>query len=142
MVKNSMSRERLEKYRKIRGEIDVLNERIYMAESEGVYTTDIVRGSSSEFPYMEQNISVSGYGSPALPGLLKRRAKCMAEAAAIEEFVDGVEDSVVYQLLSRRYIQGKQLKEVTVLMKMSETHAMRLLRDFFKKNKTAADDTT
>ena len=129
-----MTKKRIEQYSRLRKEIDLLNERILAEESAGGRATDVVRGSSNVFPYLEQKITVSGYGTRALPRLYKRKAEREAECKAIEEFVNSIEDSVIFQLFTRRYIEGKQLKEAARMIGYSERRAIQIANDFFEKN--------
>jgi len=127
-----MTKDRLKKYKQLQKEYELLDERILSLElSSGDSVVDIVRGSSEQFPYKEQKISIRGYGSDKIPRLYRRRADCVAEMEAIEKFIDEIEDTLVWQLFTMKYIQGHTLKQAAVLTGYSERHTMRIINNFF-----------
>jgi hypothetical protein len=126
-----MTKERLENYCNLKQEIAVLDNSILFAENDANGSFDIVN-SAAKFPYAKKPSVVMGYGSRALPALLKRRAIKIAECKEIESFVASVEDSIMWQLLTRRYIEGKSLKETADLVGYSQNHAGFLINEFLK----------
>ncbi len=51
----------------------------------------------------------------------------------VETFIDTVEDSGMRQLLTRRYLEGRTIKETAKLVGYSQKQAARLIHGFFKK---------
>ena len=134
MKENRMTKHRLEQYVKLQREIAVLDEKIYSAgTSGGEFLTDSVRGSSASVPYQQRDIAIQGYGSDAIPRLSARRAARIAECRAIENYIEGIDDSIMWQLLYRRYIEGHSLKDTAELVGFSEKQASRLISGFFEK---------
>jgi len=134
MQDKPMTKHRLEQYTKLRREIEALDEQIYFAGvSGGGSLTDSVRGSSTSIPYQQHNVAVQGYGSDAIPRLSARKAAKCAECKAVETYIDSIDDSIMWQLLTRRYIEGKTVAETAQLVGYSEVHVGRLINERFKK---------
>ena len=134
MKNNRMTKHRLEQYTKLRREIAMLDEKIaHSGTSGGDILHDSVRGSSAEIPYQQRDIVIQGYGSDAIPRLSARRAARIAECRAIENYIDGIDDSIMWQLLYRRCIEGHSLKDTAELVGFSEKQASRLINGFFEK---------
>ena len=134
-MKKSMTRQRLGQYSHLQSEIVMLEGQILTAEIKGEeYLTDIVQGSSAAAPYTKRSVAIQGYGSRAIPRLSKQKARYEAECDAIERYIESVEDSRIRQLLTRRYIEGRQLKEAAPLANYSYSQAKRLLKELFEKD--------
>ena len=132
-MREPMTRRRIEQYSNLQREIIMLEGQILSAETQGnEFLNDVVQGSSKSLPYNKHNISIKGYGSRAIPRLLKLKAKYEAECDAIEQFVETVGDSIMRQLLTRRYIENRTISETAELVGYSETQTKRLLRRFFE----------
>ncbi|MDL2318082.1 hypothetical protein LJC74_03175 [Eubacteriales bacterium OttesenSCG-928-A19] len=129
-----MTKQQIGQYKKLQREIAMLEDRIFEAESSGEYVSDVVQGSMKHPPYAVHNVVIKGYGSSAIPKLAAKKAQRIAECETIEEYIDGLDDSLMRQLLTRRYIEGHTLEETAELVGYSETHVKRLLKDFFAKD--------
>jgi len=129
-----MTKQRIEKYCKLQREIAMIEERLRSVENNGTeYLTDVVKGSYKGLPYTQHSIVINGYGSRHIPRLRARMTEKMAECEAVENYIDSVEDSLTWQLLTRRYIEGRTLKETAEMVGYSQNHAWRLISDYFKK---------
>lgn len=131
MKKNRMTKHRLEQYTNLRREITVLTEKLMSSKKDIV--TDSVQCSSSTMPYQQHNVTIQGYDVDVIPRLSARRAAKVAECKAIEIYIDAIDDSIMWQLLYRRYIEGHSLKDTAELVGFSEKQASRLINGFFEK---------
>ena len=127
-----ITRKQIEQYLSLLREIAMLTDQIYDAENTGEYAVDMVRGSAKELPYAQHNIVIQGYTSQHVPRLIKRKALLEKECAAIESFIEGLPDSPMRQLFTRRYIEGKSLAETSQLVGYSERQARRIMNNFFE----------
>jgi len=127
-----MTKQRIGQYNSLKREIAMLEEQICKAKTSGSIVVDVVQSSMRRPPYAQRSIVIEGYGSRSVPKLAARKARCVAECDAIERFIDGVEDSTMRQLFTRRYIEGRHMKEAAKLVGYSERQAIRLLNDFFE----------
>ena len=129
----TMTKQRIGQYTSLKREIAMLEDQIYGSENSGEYAVDMVRGSTKELPYAMHNIVIKGYTSPHVPKLKKRKAALAAECAAIECFVESLDDSVARQILTRRYLEGRQLSETAKLVGYSVSQTKRLINCCFEK---------
>lgn len=68
-----------------------------------------VRGSDSEFPYTQHTMSVSGVeSSNSNMRLLKRIDYLKRKKQEIEDFIDGIDDSLTRRIFELRYIKGRK----------------------------------
>jgi hypothetical protein len=129
-----MTKQRIKQYPKLRREIVALRERILLAETNDKdFVTETVLTSLRDHPYTQHSLTVAGYGSHRIPRLYARLDAKLAECAEIENYIDAIEDSVIWQLLSNRYIQNKTLGETAALVGYSSSHSERLINAFFRK---------
>ena len=89
------------------------------------YISDVVMNSQTPMP-------IRGYGSSTLPRLFEKLGRLKAECSEIEKYIESLDDSTIRQLLTRRYIEGRTLKETSVLVGYSERQANRILTSFFE----------
>lgn len=80
------------------------------------YTSDTVKGSSPEFPYAEQRITISGTEVLAGERLLARYSELSRQLAeeieAAEAYIEGLNDPDLRTILRMRYVQGKTVDEI------------------------------
>ena len=92
----------LKQYRSICAEIDELNIRL---KGKEVYGT--VRASDSDFPYTQHTIGISGVTADSgNRRLLSRLAWLRRRKEEIDDFIDGIEDSLTRRIFIHRYIEG------------------------------------
>lgn len=137
-----MTRQRLAQYGKIKREIELLEDRIYAAESGGDFVTDAVRGSMTEPPYAAHTVVIKGYGSQEVPRLSARLAQRVKERTAIERFVDEVTDSTLHLLLDLHFIEGRTMKQAANMAGYSERQAIRLVNAFFESRRPTSPDVS
>ena len=126
-----MTKRRVSQYITLKREIIMLEDQILSAGCGDEFVTDYAKDYSKGFPRI---ITLRGYGSHAVPKLSARKAWCIGECDAIEDFICNLEDSIMRQLLTRRYIEGRSIKETGELVGYSERQAGRLINDFFKSS--------
>ena len=128
-----MERAELEQYRCLCKEIKHLENKIKQLSKE----ISIVKGSSSEFPYLKHRSRVEGPGKEekALRKILyQRRARCLALKHQIYKFIDGIEDSRTRLVFELRYIDGWSWQKISMYMgSTSESYARKIHERFFKK---------
>lgn len=128
-----ITRQQIEQYTDIQREIIMLSDQIYDAENGGEYVVDMVRGSGDEIPYAMHNITIKGYTSQTVPRLQKRKALLEKQCIAVELYIEGLPDSLLRQILTRRYIEGRHLADTAALVGYSVRQIKRLIKNFFEK---------
>lgn len=128
-----MERAELEQYRDLCKEIKYLEDRIRRMPKE----VSIVKGSSSEFPYLERRSRVEGPGKEekALRKVLyARRAWCLEMKHRIYTFIDSIEDSRTRLVFELRYIDGWSWQKISMYMgSTSESYARKIHSRYFEK---------
>ena len=128
----AMTKRRIEQYGNLQREIIMLEGQILSAESDGEIVADYAKDYSTGYPKI---ITLRGYGSRAIPRLIERKTKLEAECDAVERYIEAVEDSVVRQLLVRKYIEGKTIGEAAQFVGYSDRQAKRIIQAFFEQMK-------
>jgi|GEM_PF-3338232 len=129
----TMTKQRLTQYNNLRREIAMLEEQCRAAETSGEIVGDVVQGSTKQRPFAKRRISIKGYGSQAIPKLEARKAACLAECDAIEIFIYTIDNSLVRQLLVRRFIECMTVKEAAQTIGYSERQVIRIINNFFEE---------
>lgn len=113
-----MEKEQLKQIKNIQNEIKMLKEQINRIEPETV--ADSVRGSSPYFPYLEHSIRIEGIDykgySNRINRLQRRLQGQLEELMDITdkayEYIEGIDDSLIRQILTYRYINGLSWTQV------------------------------
>lgn len=131
-----MNVENLNRYQKLDGEIELLNEEI--AELSNNHTMDVVKSSYSEFPFTEHSQKIYGNNDSTLNKIVKKqkeRAELEALKTEIEQFVDGISDNTIRKILKYRYIKGYSWQRTAILTKLKNESTVRMkCKRFLKKS--------
>jgi len=107
----------LEQLRALQNEIKLTQSRIkkYSNKKTSSIVTDIVKGSSKEFPYSERNFTIQGHDNlyntaitRNIHLLLQQKIRLEERITEIEKFINTIDDSEIRQILTLRYIEGRQ----------------------------------
>jgi len=107
-----LDKEQLKQIRYIKSEIAIIENQINSIEPS--MATDKVIGSSSYFPYTQRSFTLEGIDTEEyerrtrrLQGkLMKRKEKLLELQEEVNDFINNIEDSLVRQAISLRYIYG------------------------------------
>lgn len=113
-----MNKEQLKQLKYLKTEIEVIKKQI--EELDYTTVTDSVKGSSAYFPYVARNFKIEGldeegynYKFKRLRNKLNRKInELMDLVEETNEFIESIEDSLVRQIISLRYINGLTWEEV------------------------------
>lgn len=95
-----------------------LLERMRRKLAEPTEVTDTVRGSSTEWPFTQQTVTVTGRNAPDEMELIKTIAKLEKACKDVEDAVKKAPNSQTRNMLELKYIDG--LKWDDVAMEMDE----------------------
>lgn len=128
----------------IKREIKDLEHRIQeIEEAESCQVVkDSVRGSSSIFPYISRSIVIEGIEEKKESKKLKKYKRLLEEkkdelldvTINVEEYLKGIDNSRIRQIIRYKYIDSKNWVQIGHLMKTSADAARMELKRFFKKN--------
>lgn len=107
-----MDKEQLKQIKYLKTEIESIKKQI--EELEHTVVTDKVSGSSSHFPYVARSFTIEGidyeeYNRKAerLENKLNRRMhKLMDLVEETNSFIESIDDSLVRQIVTLRYVKG------------------------------------
>lgn len=110
-----MTKERLEELRYIeksikviQGDIKKINED--MQNVTGKVCTDVVKGSTSEYPYIERHFQIEGVDYHSYERLRKKmqvkEQELQSKLAELEEWLEEIEDERLYLIFRMKYRNG------------------------------------
>ena len=112
-----MTRQKLKQIRHLKREIELLQEQIVHLEAEIV--TDKVKGSDPDHPWTERHYIIKGLPGERNEKLLRlrdrlerRKSDLQDMRAEIFEWVDGIEDSLLRQVIILRHVNGLTWEQV------------------------------
>ena len=98
-----MTKRELEQYRSIVAELDEIRDRLNKNTVQGTVT-----GSDCEFPYVQHRITVGGVNDcNDNKRYMFLKHKLEEQKQEIEDFINGIPDSVTRRIFRYRYIDGK-----------------------------------
>ena len=134
-----MTKEELSKLRKIIAEIEQIKRELETIVPE--YVMDSVTGSSVNFPYTQHSIKIEGYDIERYERKVQRirnrlkykMSELVEEKDILTEYIYGLDDSDLRQILMYRYINGLTWEEVGINMGYA-TITVRAKHDKFLKS--------
>lgn len=114
-----MDKEQLKQIKYIKSEIAVIENQINNIQPSTI--TDKVTGSSSYFPYTQRSFTIEGVDNEEFykrsirlqNKLMRRKKKLLELQEEVNNFIDGIDDSLVRQVITLRYIDGVSWQEVS-----------------------------
>ena len=140
-----MTTDKLEQYRALVAEVEVLEARQRKAASrKPEIVTDTVKGSSPNFPFVSHTISITGEDTRHNATLLRieqarnvRIKKAHKLLAEIEEFIATLEDAKLRRIIEVHYIDGKTWRQTATIVYGSpqyEDAARKRVKRFLQKD--------
>lgn len=117
-----MDKEQLKQIEHIKSEIDVIENQI--KNIEPTIVTDKVKGSSVYFPYIQRNITLEGIDTEEYERrvirlqrkLIKRKEKLLQIHEEAIDFINNIEDSLIRQAITLKYIDGMSWENIAKKM--------------------------
>lgn len=138
-----MTKQELEQYCKLKREIAYLEKRIDKWESKREDIPEVagtVQASDANFPYIPYRVTVqmtdpkrNDAVKEAISILEKRLEKCSEELLRIEQFIDRIRDSELRQIFEMRYIEGKKLREIAVVVNLDRSVVGKKITEYLTK---------
>ena len=138
-----MSEEKLCKYFNIIKKIEYLNKKIDSEQSKEFDSVAIkVRGSSKNFPYLPNSITVQAEEPEAVSRSMKKIKKWQKEIEelerekeTIEDYIDNIEEHMTREILFMKYCRGKTQKDIAETLDISQAKVSRIIKTYLGMNK-------
>ncbi len=132
-----MDKEQLLQYRILKLEIEDLEDKLQNVKTKLVM--DKVQASAIEYPYNLYSLKICGLEEDAytqrLQLMLRRRIrKCKRARLEIEEYIDGIKDSRMRYIFTKRYIDGWTWVKISMRLGSTNESYSRLLHDRFLRS--------
>lgn len=131
-----MTAKQLHRYRALCREIEDLEKRIDHERMVGGQASDVVRGSQSEYPYIQRSFTISGTDTQRELMLKRVKEKCCQDKEEILVYIESIEDSLVRQIFRYRHIDGLSWRAVAFRVGGANTEdGVRKMHDrYLRKN--------
>lgn len=136
-----MDKKKLSQLRYLNKEIELLKEQIDNLDYN--ITTDTVKGSDTEYPYISRNIKITGVDiqdyerkAKRLKRKLSRRVEELLDLLEeINEYIESIDDSLIRQIIILRYINGLTWDQVAAHIGGGNTaDSLRMMLNRYLKN--------
>lgn len=115
-----MTVDQLKQYKALQREIEALNKAIVEMGEQGPSVSSDAVSSAAEWPYSKHTVQIDGLDwseyERQMRAVLRKREEAKARAAAqlseIEEYIAGIEDSLVRQIFELKYVTGLTWSQV------------------------------
>ncbi len=136
-----MTKKELKQIKHLKSEIEMLKKEI--ENMDYVVTTDTVKGSTPQFPYIEHTIKITGIDYNGYDKKVKRLRRqlqnrlneLMDKVAEANEYIAAIEDAEIRMILQCRYINGLTWDEIEKELYMSKRTAQIKLKKWWDENK-------
>ena len=134
-----MDKQQLLQYRILKLEIEDLEDKLQNVKNKLVM--DKVQASAIEYPYNLYSLKICGLEEDAytqrLQLMLRRRIrKCKRARLEVEEYIDGIKDSRMRYIFTKRYIDGWTWVKISMRLGSTNESYSRLLHDRFLRSWT------
>ena len=138
-----MTKEELSVLKKINREIEQIKKELNSVNPAMMPVSDTVLGSSPYFPYTEHPIGIAGFDNSQYERTVKRiqnrlnqkLQELMDEKDRITEYIYSLDDSDLRQILTYKYVNGLNTKQIGEHMGWSSRTIERRLEVWEKSNK-------
>lgn len=133
-----MTLELLEQYADMRREAQMWERELDELRKKNSVVKDTVRGSMSSFPYTSHPVTIQGVPRPSKrfaareKRLEERRERLAERLAEIDDFIDGLEDSQLRQIIQYRYVKGYSWVKTARLVNNKESAVRMRVQRYFE----------
>lgn len=118
-----MERRRLESYRSMKDEIQELNYALeHLGKGDSMVRSSTVFDYRSGYPVPQAVVGVDWDKVYRLENRYKKKiASLEVECCAVEEYIEGISDSITRRIFRMYYLEGKKQKEIGKIMHMDRS---------------------
>lgn len=137
-----MDKKKLRQYKALQKEIPDLKKKLNKLYDRRLDIPTVlgkVTGSSEDFPYIEEHITVqmdepkeAEQMNKQIRIIEERLRKAESDKTEIEEFISGINDSMDRQIFEILYIEGKKQREVAKAVGYTQGRISQIISDYLK----------
>lgn len=100
---SKVTKNELEAYVHTKREVRLLSKELAESDFE---VADTTTGSSAEYPYVERTYMIRGIDERRIERLQRRLKRKETICERVEDYIDAIDDSEMYNLLKLRFLKG------------------------------------
>ena len=129
-----MTRKGLEEYRSNREEIRELQYKLdHLGQGDSMMGNDTILDYRSGYPMPQAVIGVDWDKVDRLEHRYQRRIKALnEECEEIEEFIEGIEDSLTRRIFRQCFLEGRTQEQISKALHISQSNISKKISNFFK----------
>lgn len=129
-----MTKERLEQYRSLKEEIREIKYKLdHLGEGDSLIGNDVINDYRSGYPRPQ---SVVGFDYESYKIRFRRytelKEKAEKECVEIEQFIDGIQDSLTRRIIRMRYVDGMELQKIGNRIHLDKSNVSRRIDSSLK----------
>lgn len=135
-----LTEKELSQYRAIKDEIELLSRKINSYDKKEDLVTDKVKGSSRDYPYIEQNYTITGIDVRNTRKLARLRRKreikrdeLIDKEAEIYDFIYSIPDSQLRQIFILRFIDGLEYNLIGRKLHLDRTTVAKKIKKYLEE---------
>ena len=133
-----VTREKLESYKSMKEEIAELTYKLnHLGEGEGMIGSSVIKDYRSGYPVPQAIVGVDWEQYDRLKDRYEHRIRDLVnECTEIEEFTEGISDSMDRRIFRMYYIEGRSQREIGKAVHLDKSNVSRKIEKYSKSQRT------
>lgn len=133
-----VTREKLESYKSMKEEIAELTYKLnHLGEGDGMISSSVIKDYRSGYPVPQAIVGVDWKMYDRLKDRYENRIRDLErECTEIEEFTEGISDSMDRRILRMYYIEGRSQREIGKAVHLDKSNVSRKIEKILKSQRT------
>lgn len=133
-----VTREKLESYKSMKEEIAELTYKLnHLGEGDGMISSSVIKDYRSGYPVPQAIIGVDWQKYDRLKDRYENRIRDLErECTEIEEFTEGISDSMDRRIFRMYYIEGRSQREIGKAVHLDKSNVSRKIEKILKSQRT------
>lgn len=133
-----VTREKLESYKSMKEEIAELTYKLnHLGEGNGMISSSVIKDYRSGYPVPQAIVGVDWEQYDRLKERYKHRIRDLVnECTEIEEFTEGISDSMDRRIFRMYYIEGRSQREIGKAVHLDKSNVSRKIEKILKSQRT------
>lgn len=133
-----VTREKLESYKSMKAEIAELTYKLnHLGEGDGMISSSVIKDYRSGYPVPQAVVGVDWEQYDRLKERYEHRIRDLVnECTEIEEFTEGISDSMDRRIFRMYYIEGRSQREIGKDVHLDKSNVSRKIEKILKSQRT------